>query len=139
MVINLVRTVTSDEGTFGQLYLDNKVFLNTGEPPWRDNRQSISCIPNGEYECKRVDSPKFGNVYQICNVPNRSHILIHAGNWVGDEEMNLRCDSYGCIVVGMNIGTIHGQKAVLSSRSAIEELNRRLGEESFTIIISETL
>lgn len=63
---------------------------------WRDNKASVSCIPDGEYLCEIVRSPKFGEVYEIKGVPNRSHILMHTGNTVADTE---GCELYGRAVI----------------------------------------
>jgi hypothetical protein len=49
-------------------------------------------------------------VYQVCDVPDRSHILIHAGN---TNE-----DTHGCILLGLMYGTLGTETAVISSRAA---------------------
>jgi hypothetical protein len=80
----------------------------TLEPPWQHNMRNISCIPAGEYVVKKHFSRKFGDCFHVLDVPNRSGILIHAGNYVQDTR--------GCILVGKtfrgeSIGT---SKATLS-------------------------
>ena len=135
MIINLVRHETSDEGTFGKLFVGDRVFM-TAELPWFNNSRSISCIPCGEYQCSKVESPKFGNVYQIHDVPDRSHILIHPGNFAGDRSLGKRTDSYGCILLGQKVATIYHQQAVINSRKAFEKFYELTDDEDFTLIVS---
>jgi len=80
------------------------------EKPWRDNRPYESCIPEGEYTLVRVDSPRFGpNMWQVADVPGRTHILVHAAN--------TERDVVGCIGLGCHA---HGDLGgVASSRVAI--------------------
>lgn len=88
-------------GTFG--YLDLFAVDGTklgrfciAEDDWLDNKPTKSCIPDGQYVCRSTVSPKFGQTYEITKVPNRSHILFHAGN---TEE-----DTMGCLLVGNSFG-----------------------------------
>ena len=70
--------------------------LFTLELPWLDNERSISCIPEGEYEAIYRQSPKNGEVFELLNVPDRTYIQFHKGNFNYQTE--------GCILVGKNIG-----------------------------------
>ncbi|RKZ67308.1 MAG: hypothetical protein DRQ48_09910, partial [Gammaproteobacteria bacterium] len=80
MIIKLERFADIDEqGTFGELSCELFSFY-TIERPWLDNEENISCIPTGVYTCKRTMSPKFGLVYEIMDVEDRTHILFHAAN-----------------------------------------------------------
>lgn len=135
MRIHLVRTERSDEGTFG--FLDvNGTLLRTAEPPWRNNQRSISSIPYGIYECSLVDSPRFGITYQVHDVPGRTHILFHAGNWAGDTSKGLISNTDGCILPGMNLDHLSGQKAVVSSTKALNKLFELTNKEPFTLYVS---
>lgn len=111
--LRLVRTGEADEATFGVLYVDGKPEFVTLEEPWRDNQKQISCIPEGNYQVDWRYSPKFGKTLQVVNVPNRSHILFHAGNGPGDTE--------GCILIGTHFGKLNGKSAILKSRPAFEQ------------------
>lgn len=71
---------------------DESFVLFTLENPWRDNRKWASCIPKGRYVCKRKNSPRFGETFEVMNVPGRTHIVFHWGNW--------ERDTLGCILVG---------------------------------------
>lgn len=122
----LIRIASLAGGSFGVL-LDNIVpFCVTLERPWLNNERNISCIPTGEYHCKRINSSRFGNTFQVESVPDRSHILFHKGN--------LAEDSHGCIIVGEEFGILEKQNAVLSSGRAMSEfLNRTHFIEEFIL------
>jgi len=126
MKVYLNRTDSTDYGTFGVITLNGKELCKTCERPWRDNKPQISCIPTGTYECRAYSSRKFPDVWEILNVPNRSAILIHAGNVPSDLR--------GCIAPGTSFGMIDGKKAVLGSRDALNKLRKTLPDK-FTITI----
>lgn len=116
----LTRAPTTDQGTFGTLLLDGQV-LRTTELPWRENKAQASCIPPGLYRAEIVQSPKFGRVYGLRDVPGRSHILIHAANYGGDVAKGYRSELLGCIAPCMVHGQLNGQMAGLQSRAALAE------------------
>lgn len=130
----LTRDPSTDEGTFGTLQLDGQT-LHSIELPWRDNKPRESCIPVGLYRCEIVQSPKFGRVYGLRDVPGRSNILIHAANWAGDTSKGYRSDLLGCIAPCMVFGQLNGQMAGLQSRVALAELMAWAGGELFELEI----
>lgn len=98
----------------------------TIEPPWRENRRNVSCIPEGTYSVAPYNSPRFPNCWEILDVPTRESILIHIGNWAKDTD--------GCVVVGMEPSP--SALAVLRSAVAIERLREILaGARDMTITI----
>ena len=118
--IHLIRQRTSDQGTEGTLLIPSLGFLCfTLELPWRDNQPSISCIPPGQYECRLRASPRFGQTYHVRDVPGRSFVLIHSGNYAGDVSLGLKSHVEGCILLGTKRGSMHGQRAVLCSKVAV--------------------
>lgn len=132
MKMTIKRVSMSGEAVFGVL-LDNYgiPFALTAERPWLDNNSNISCIPNGTYTCRRVQSPRFGNTFEVCDVPNRTHILFHKGNIPGK-------DSHGCILVGEQFGILNGNRAVLASNAGFHEFLQLLADEvEFTLHIME--
>lgn len=139
----LLRQAESDEGTFGTLrvYEGGALLYScfTGELPNRDNQQNISCIPFGRYSCQPWHSKKFPDHYNVIRVPGREAILIHEGNFCGDKTKGYKSNVAGCILVGRALGTIQGQKAVLSSRLAMNDLRDVLGENLFSLEIKESL
>lgn len=110
MEMTLKRVLFTDDGTQGVLISDGRLRFLTMEPEWKDNVRGISCIPEGSYLCKRVDTPKHGNTFEVLQVPGRDSILIHSGNTEADTE--------GCILLGMEAGEIDGKRAVLRSKEA---------------------
>ncbi|MHA1379295.1 MAG: DUF5675 family protein [Candidatus Helarchaeota archaeon] len=107
MKLDLLRIEKTDQGTIGVLLIDKIAFCATLEPEDLNNQENISCIPEGSYICERVNSPKYGNTFEVKNVPNRNHILIHSGN-TEDHTM-------GCILLGQYFGKLRGSRAVLNS------------------------
>lgn len=113
---------------------DRGIFVcHSLELPWKENKRNVSCIPPGNYLCSAYHSPKFGQRYLVRNVPDRDGILIHAGNMAGDEAEGLKSDVEGCILLGMSIGTLGTQRAVLSSKVALERFEGFFGFEDFQL------
>ena len=88
---------TDSNQTIGNGFLlDNNNFIKyefkTLELKWRDNKKRISCIPPGEYKVVKRHSSKYKNHFHILDVPNRSYILIHNGNYNHQTK--------GCVLVG---------------------------------------
>lgn len=126
--VEMVRLEQGDQGTFGVLRLDGKVFCVTLEPPDNGNMENVSCIPEGVYTCRRVESPAFGNTFEITDVPGRSHILFHAGNVSNDTR--------GCVLLGRQFGQLGSDRAVLRSGDAVRAfLEQCSGMESFPLQI----
>jgi hypothetical protein len=78
------------EGVNGALFVSNRFLCHTIELPWRDNKRSVSCVPEGSYEIAPRYSQKFKNHLILRNVSGRSLILFHPAN---DAQKELR----GCI------------------------------------------
>ena len=147
----LIRLSSYEDGTFGVLLesrwivtkIENEIKINkfinipfavTLEPEWKNNRADISCIPAGEYVCKRIVSPKFGETFEVTNVPGRENILFHWGNY--------SLDTHGCIVVAEKFGALGGKTVVQESKSVVGEgfnefMARLLGIKEFTLKIKE--
>lgn len=124
MSLVIVRQKTGDEGSFGRWYRAAKFICYVGELPWRDNASNVSCIPVGDYIVSPYVSPRFGKCLIIQNVKDRSYILVHAGNWMGDALKGYRTDLKGCIAPGMKRGRLANQSAVLASKTALNKLMR---------------
>lgn len=122
------RFDSSAQGTFSRFTCKN-LSLFTTERPWNNNAKGNSCIPAGIYEVKWHKSPKFGWCYKVCNVPGRSEILIHSGNFYWH--------SYGCILPAKKLGYIEGKKAGLISRPAVSLLNSFFNKQSFILEIRD--
>ena len=101
----------------------------TLELPDLGNQQNVSCIPEGKYEVHRIYSPKFGKCFHVQDVPGRSEILIHKGNY--------NKDTHGCILVGMGHADINedGVMDVIESTRAMEKLQNAITTDQFELII----
>jgi len=105
-------------GTFGTIELPSGRKLYTVEPPWVRNKQSVSCIPEGVYKLRMRDSGvvsrssggEFKSGWEITEVPNRTFIMLHPGNWPDNFE--------GCIGFGLKYGMLGDKLAVFNSRDA---------------------
>jgi len=115
MTAEIIRVEVGTEGTFGVLLLDGRAFAVSLELPWRGNAQNISSIPTGTYTCKRVMSPlvsritsgKWKETFEIMGIPNRTSVLIHSGNFVGD--------THGCVCIASAYAKLRDQRAILNS------------------------
>ena len=131
----LLRTEQSDEGTFGFLVYGNRdgEWVRTGELPWHGNQRGISCIPVGIYPVFVRISPRFGKCYEVHDVPGRSDILLHSGNYCGDCELGFKSDVEGCILYGSKRGELSGQQVVLSSRTAHDRFEHHMTWQPFAL------
>jgi len=93
----------------------------TLELPWNGNQKRVSCIPEGVYEVHKVHSPKFGKCFMVMDVPDRSGIMIHPGNYASLTD---RSDTSGCILPGMARDDIddNGIEDIIQSAYALEKL-----------------
>lgn len=118
----------------------SRVITETGfncfglELPWNNNEQNYSCIPEGEYEYTKGKNSLGKPVLNILNVPNRSEIQVHIGNFVKQI--------LGCLLVGTSLTYIDKDSTVDVSSSGVA-LNKLLaaipdkGTILFTNSVSE--
>lgn len=117
--IKLTRVSHRADGEFGIIELAGMPICLTLERPWLQNEKMKSCIPAGSYLCRRVLSPKFGDTFEVTNVPSRTNILFHGGNIVDD--------SLGCIMLGEQFNIWKdGRCSITSSRVAVAEFMQAL-------------
>ena len=111
-----VRRAYFNDCTFSRLHTDKGLQLFCLELPWRGNAPNISCVPEGIYNAFIRTSPKNGIVIELKDVPDRSFIQFHVGNYTRNIE--------GCILPGMTISHIDsdGVPDVGSSGIAMQEL-----------------
>lgn len=133
----LERQRTGDTGTFGILRLPGFQCF-TAELPWRDNHRKVSCIPSGTYRVQIRQSPRFGRIYEVRDIPGRSFVLIHSGNFAGDVSKGWASHVEGCILLGAKHGKLqnkHGamQDAVLVSKTTVGYLMRKLSYGPFLL------
>ena len=107
--------------------LNHPIF--TCELSWCFNIKNKSCIPDGVYEVIKHKSPRFGKCFKVLDVPERTDILIHAGNTFKNTE--------GCLLVGLMAGTLKEEEAVLYSKKALNLMLEILPEKFKLHIINK--
>lgn len=135
------RLPGDDQGTIGVLFIPEFEWsCFTNELPYRNNERNYSRINPGEYDCILVVSKKFGPVYLVLNVENRSGILIHNGTFAGDTRKGWVSHVLGCIEVGMKVVMLPNsnnkqQRGIINSRSTRDKLQSLLQGINFKLII----
>lgn len=129
--LELLRLFDFGKETQGVMYVidDDRILFTctTLELPWKDNQRRISCIPAGKYDIRKYSSPSKGRVFLLEEVPNRSFIEIHSGNF--------HFDVLGCILVGdATIGHVDingdGLLDVVNSKNTLNHLLDIVPEKS---------
>jgi len=105
-----------------------KIFI-----PYPVNAQNVTCIPEGEYKVEKYFSPTKGRCFLLKNVPGRTMVEIHKGNFATGEKV----DTEGCILPGMRFVDINkdGNLDVQDSTKAMEKLLELLPDHFELIII----
>lgn len=127
--VTIKRNKSELKQTTGKLTFDGFTCY-TLEKPDLNNKPNISSIPKGEYICKYTFSPKFLKyTYEIKNVPGRSGIRIHSGNYFFDIQ--------GCILLGTGYSDMNkdGTKDIINSKLTIKKFEDLLGKKDFKLII----
>jgi hypothetical protein len=98
------------------------------ELPDNGNQHNVSCIPEGKYKVSKIYSPTKGKCFLLKDVPNRTAIEIHSGNFYTQTE--------GCILVGNGFEDINddGNVDVIGSKDTLAKLLTLL-PDSFDIHI----
>ena len=116
LTILLNRLIDNGTQTIGraELLQDNYkplIKFVTMEQAWKDNQTNISCIPDGKYIVKVRYSEKYGRHLEVTNVPDRTVILFHWGNYYTDTK--------GCILTGETHIYINEDKNIDINKSKI--------------------
>ncbi len=125
---------SNDKQVLGEMNVfDGQILVyscKTLELSWKNNQQTISCIAEGTFDVVKRFSEKYNNHFHLLNVPDRSFILIHAGNYYTQTE--------GAILVGDNHTDINadGLADVTNSRKTMAELYKHMPDK-FSLTISE--
>jgi hypothetical protein len=121
MKICIERFETNEHQTLSKVYVydrEGALIANCYalELPWRGNERRVSCIPSGTYPAVLHTSPRFGKSIWIKEVPGRSEILIHKGNF--------NHDTLGCPLLGENTVDINGdgQLDVTNSTNTVKKV-----------------
>lgn len=125
----ITRGPSTPNGTFGDYKSDSGFACKTVERPYIGPHP---CIDAGTYLCKIITSPSKGRVYEITNVPERTHILIHAANWY--------TELLGCVAPGAEIGPLLTPDGLMlmgvnKSRITLKALMADMAGEDFELTI----
>jgi hypothetical protein len=123
-MLKLLRYTPKDSAiTRGIIIIDDARFCDSLELPWKDNKNSISCIPEGIYKYKPHRwSRNNMKVIKLINVPNRDGILVHVANKVTELK--------GCIA----LGTV-SSNGLVNSTSAVTKFIKAIPEEGTIEIV----
>ena len=119
--------------TYGDLIAGNgntTFTCKTLERPNLGNKPNVSCIPEGTYQVVwTFHLGTFGWRYQLQNVPGRSGILMHSGNYF--------TDSLGCILFGSAYQDINkdGVLDIINSRATEQAFEAFMQKKPFTLTI----
>lgn len=103
------------------------------ELPDKGNQKKISCIPAGTYPVKKITSPTKGKCFLLSDVPGRTAVEIHIGNYAAGSKV----DTEGCILPGMYFADVNsdGILDVAGSTDAMQHLLQFLPNEFQLTII----
>lgn len=121
----LIRSFLPDR-TVGKLIVHHDdLTLMSLELPDKSNRVNISCIPCGNYLCKRDLTGKH-QFYKIMDVPGRADIEIHIAN---KPE-----DLLGCTGLGLSFDSKYN---LVDSKKACNALLDSMSNEDFMLCIRD--
>lgn len=120
-----VVTVFDGQQPLGQLW--------ALELPWKNNAREISRIPAGRYRVTPEHAtlgrpPKNQFVLRVHDVPNRSGILVHAGNQPSH--------TLGCLLMGVDLADLNADAKLDTSRSvaAMQILEHLITTEAIMVV-----
>ncbi|CCN68937.1 DUF5675 family protein [Vibrio nigripulchritudo] len=128
--IKVVRIKQHTDTTLSRFKIEGKTsnmyFLEPGGPDSKvagsDKRISV-----GRYKLKKYSSAKYPKAYELLNVPGRTKILIHSGNY--------HDDTLGCLLPGKSYTKLKdGNYMTTSSKSARDELFSEIEKYESTYI-----
>lgn len=127
--VTMRRAWSDGRATIGMLTIEgvNHDPIFTLENPERATTVD-SRIPAGTYTVVPYSSEKHPNTYLVQNVPGRSYILFHIGNF--------ESDTLGCILIGASAGMSLNKPAVLNSTDAFKKFRQYIGQKSFKLTIT---
>ncbi|MDO6775805.1 DUF5675 family protein [Shewanella sp. 3_MG-2023] len=131
-ILRINRIKQFGETTLGKLSIDGEskswFVLEPGGPD-STIEGSDKRISTGTYKISPYSSPKYLNVYELKNIPGRTKILIHAGNYHENTE--------GCIMPGLSWGLVNqkGHYYVSSSRIATNEIFKKIKELNINQVV----
>lgn len=112
----LKREIIANTAILGTLYDGDKILARSLENPYRESSKD-SAIPTGKYRCTKDDTG-IHRYWKLLNVPGRSNIESHPGNFEADTE--------GCIIYGKSWSIMKNQLSVTDSVATFVRLKKIL-------------
>lgn len=124
----IIERAYTDLATIGKMYMPSGNTFYTIELPWEANKRSVSCIPEGVYTLNkrqsgvvnRTSKGRYSAGWEVANVNGRTFIMIHIANTTSDIE--------GCIGIGLKLGVVSDQWAVLDSAAAFDKFMAEMND-----------
>jgi hypothetical protein len=141
MNLRIVQGISTDQGSFGTMTLENGESWLCLELPYRNNQNGLSRILPGNYTAKLLWSEHFGrNLYHLQDANGRHAIEIHNANFAGDVTKGWKSQLHGCCAPGKSQGQLDRgdgvmQNAILQSLIALEEFMTATNGEDLSIEI----
>jgi len=89
--------------------------------PYPVNSRNVDCIPEGVYPVQKIVSPTKGWCFLLYDVPNRSAVEIHKGNFA----TGIKVDTQGCILPGMYFDDLN-EDSHIDVADSTEAMNKLL-------------
>lgn len=125
MRLELKRIVFRDKQTEGVLSIKdeaNNILFQCYTLELEEDCNAVrdDCIPRNIYNVEKRYSTKYKHHFHVVDVPNRSYILIHSGNY--------NKHTLGCILVGATLSDINGDgyRDTTNSKETLNKLNEIL-------------
>lgn len=109
----LERTNVGPDGAFGRLLYLGQEIAKTLEHTYEQPGEPVVKISPGRKRCTLTEFFRGGYKTYEVHEYGHSRLLFHKGN--------VEADSDGCVLVGEEVGTLHGRPAVLKSGAAFEK------------------
>ena len=99
------------------------------EPPWKQNQENVSCIPEGTYNIAWRTFPSHGRRLWVRDTSPRTDVMLHAGNF--------QKDTLGCLLPNLRFGIANNQPRGYESQKALSLIEATVGpEEEIELIIT---
>jgi len=130
----IYRFEKTDKGTISVNLIDtgdasyNQFGYNI-ELPYLDNHRNVSCIPSGVYTFQKIVRADRSEAIEILNVHNRTHILVHSGNYMKDTQ--------GCILPNISFSYTKETRTPygITSKPQLKQIYRALPSRGTVHII----
>jgi len=94
-----------------------------------NNMPNVSCVLEGRYKAFRYVHPKKGKSFVLQDVPDRSDVMWHAGNYASGSHL----DTEGCTLPGRYFQDINadGNIDICDSRNTMDKLYNMMPDEFY--------